>query len=252
MFKYRQITDILGRKILDGRGLPAVEVEMLGEDGEIGSASASLEVPENDIEETAEEIIWFVNTTIADRMIGENLLAQHHIDQILERMAEVKEKSLVKQYAARMVSCAAARTASVSLGIPLYQYLGGVQAQRCPKINIYFPEGKEVQAHCLALTEKWKKSYEQTRIIWKEPEGEACRTMDFAQYLTVTQCLKKIREQKEQKTGQTGLKDTEYVTDSFLVDLAVAAGVDILELKPPVRGENAVKYTRIMRILEHL
>ena len=37
MFKYRQITDVLGRRILDGRGMPAIEVEVLSEDGEVGS-----------------------------------------------------------------------------------------------------------------------------------------------------------------------------------------------------------------------
>lgn len=87
MFKYRQITDVLGRRILDGRGMPAIEVEVLSEDGEVGSVSVSLEVSEAHMEEMTEEIILLVNTTIADMLIGENLLAQNHLDQLLERMA---------------------------------------------------------------------------------------------------------------------------------------------------------------------
>ena len=46
MFKYKQITDVLGRGILDGRGLPAIEVEVLSEDGDIGRAAVSLEIPQ--------------------------------------------------------------------------------------------------------------------------------------------------------------------------------------------------------------
>ena len=104
MFKYRQITDVLGRKILDGRGMPAIEVAVLSEDGEVGSASVSLEVLEEHIEEMAEEIILLVNTTIADIMIGENLLTQNHLDQLLERMAGEKEAGSARSSAVRSAS----------------------------------------------------------------------------------------------------------------------------------------------------
>ena len=127
MFKYRQITDVLGRRILDGRGMPAIEVEVLSEDGEVGSVSVSLEVSEAHMEEMTEEIILLVNTTIADMLIGENLLAQNHLDQLLERMADGMEACRVRTGAARAVSCAVARTASGSLGIiwAVYRCRGG-------------------------------------------------------------------------------------------------------------------------------
>ncbi len=252
MFKYRQITDVLGRRILDGRGMPAIEVEVLSEDGEVGSASVSLEVLEEHIEEMAEEMILLVNTTIADMMIGENLLAQKHLDQLLERMAGGKQAHSVRSGAVRAASCAVARTASECLGIPLYQYLGGIQVQGGPAVRICLPQEKEPEPRCQKLIERWKAQYSQTSVICGTQEQNTGRIIDSGQFVTVTSCLNEIRSWKKEGKGQIGLRDTEYTTDAFLVDLAVAAGVDFVELRPPVRGENTVKYTRIMRIQEHL
>ena len=252
MFKYKQITDVLGRGILDGRGLPAIEVEVLSENGEIGRAAVSLELPEEHMEEMAESIVLFVNTTMADMMIGENLLAQNHMDQILERMTFASGEQSVRRYAARVISCAVARTAAESLGIPLYQYLGGIQVQSCPEVRICLPEGKEPELHCRSLFEKWKSGYCHTSICLEGQKHLSEKKMDASQYITVSQCLNEIRIWKKEGKERIVLKDTGFVTDAFLVDLAVAAGVDILELRPPVRGENTVKYTQIMRIQEHL
>lgn len=252
MFKYKQITDVLGRSVLDGRGLPAIEVEVLGEDGEIGRGAVSLEGSEEYLEELAESLVLFINTTVADMLIGENLLAQSHIDQILERMAGSFSETNARKSAVRAVSCAAARTASESLGIPLYQYLGGVQVQGCPILRISIPEGREPGRQCQIFMEKWKLRYEKTEIVREEERAEAEKRICSGQYTTVTQCLREIHAWKKNKTEPVVLKDTEYIADGFLVDLAVAAGVHVLELRPPVRGENTVKYTQLMRILEHL
>ena len=252
MFKYRQITDVLGRRILDGRGMPAIEVEVLSEDGEVGSVSVSLEVSEAHMEEMTEEIILLVNTTIADMMIGENLLAQNHLDQLLERMAGGTEAGRVRLGAVRAVSCAVARTASGSLGIPLYQYLGGIQVQGCPAVRICLPQEKEPEPRCQILIQKWRAQYGQTSVICGMREQDTEKIIESSQFVTVTRCLNEIRSWKKDGKGQIGLRDTDHTTDAFLVDLAVAAGVDFVELRPPVRGENTVKYTRIMRIQEHL
>ena len=67
-----------------------VEVEVLGEDGEIGRGAVSLPGPEDNLEELAESLALFINRNLvlADKqIIGENLLAQKHVDQILERSA---------------------------------------------------------------------------------------------------------------------------------------------------------------------
>ena len=115
MFKYKQITDVLGRSILDGRGLPAIEVEVLGEDGEIGRGAVSLPGPEDNLEELAESLALFINRNLADKIIGENLLAQKHVDQILERSAGGVQEMQMRKYAIRAISCAAARTATKHL-----------------------------------------------------------------------------------------------------------------------------------------
>ena len=251
MFKYKQITDVLARRILDGRGLSALEVEMLSEDGEIGRVSVSLNLPEEHMDEVAESMVLFVNSTVADMLIGENLLCQSHIDQILERLCGCQSDMSVKNHAIRAVSGAAARTAAGSLGIPLYQYLGGIQAEACPVLRICLPSDKEPEEKCRESMERWKNWYEKTEIC-REGDHIEEKRICLDQYTTVTGCLSDIRKWKKEETDTLVLKDTEYVTDAFLVDLAVAAGVDVLELRPPIRGENTVKYTQMMRILEHL
>ena len=252
MFKYKQITDVLGRSILDGRGLPAIEVEVLGEDGEIGRGAVSLPGPEDNLEELAESLALFINRNLADKIIGENLLAQKHVDQILERSAGGVQEMQMRKYAIRAISCAAARTATKHLGIPLYQYLGGVQAQSYPILRIGIPEEKTPGARCQILMDRWKKRYEKTEIGMETLETKTEKVIHPEQYITVTQCMKEIRAWKEQGEKTIVIKDGEYVLDAFLVDLAVASGADVLELRPPVRGENTVKYSRLMRILEHL
>lgn len=251
MFQYKQIADVLGRKILDGRGLPGVETEVLSEDGEIGRVAVSLKLPEEQIEEMAESIVLFINTTMADMLIGENLLAQKHMDQIFTRMAEGSEQYSTRRYALRALSCALAKTAAGNLGIPLYQYLGGIQVQSCPAVRICLPEGKEPEAHCQMLIDKWKMQYHNTSICQEGQQDLSEIRIDFECYTTVSQCLNEIHTLKKDGKGRLILKDTGYAADAFLVDLAVAAEVDILELRPPVRGENTVKYTQIMRIQEH-
>ena len=252
MFKYKQITDVLGRCILDGRGVPAIEAEVLGEDGEIGRGAVSLPDSENDLEELAESLVLFINRNLADKIIGENLLAQKYVDQILERSAGSMQEMQMRKYAIRAISCATARTATKHLGIPLYQYLGGVQAQSYPILRIGIPEEKTPGARCQILMDRWKKRYEKTEIGMETLETKTEKVIQPEQYITVTQCLKEIRTWKEQGEKTIVLKDSEYVLDAFLVDLAVASGADVLELRPPVRGENTVKYSRLMRILEHL
>ena len=252
MFKYKQITDVLGRCILDGRGVPAIEAEVLGEDGEIGRGAVSLPDSENDLEELAESLVLFINRNLADKIIGENLLAQKYVDQILERSAGSMQEMQMRKYAIRAISCATARTATKHLGIPLYQYLGGVQAQSYPILRIGIPEEKTPGARCQILMDRWKNRYEKTEIGMETLETKAEKVIQPEQYITVTQCLKEIRAWKEQGEKTIVLKDSEYVLDAFMVDLAVASGADVLELRPPVRGENTVKYSRLMRILEHL
>ena len=158
----------------------------------------------------------------------------------------------MRKYAIRAISCAAARTATKHLGIPLYQYLGGVQAQSYPILRIGIPEEKTPGAKCQILMDRWKKRYEKTEIGMETLETKTEKVIHPEQYITVTQCLKEIRAWKEQEEKTIVIKDGEYVLDAFLVDLAVASGADVLELRPPVRGENTVKYSRLMRILEHL
>ena len=252
MFKYKQIVDVLGRSILDGRGYPSVEVEVLGEDGETGTASVSMELPKEQRDEITESMVLFINTAIADMIIGENLLAQRHIDQILERAAGKNTEILVRKNAIRAVSHAVARTAADSLGIALYQYLGGIPSSIVPIIRICLTEG-ESEENYRKFAEKWKEQYTNMEFCRESSDtGQNENIMLSNQYTTVTQCLSEIRRWKKEGKKKLIIKDTEYAIDSFLVDLAVAAEAEILQLRTPKRGENTIKYSRLMGILEHL
>ena len=145
MFEYRQIIDVLGREILDSRGNPTVEVEVLAEGGAVGRAAVpsgastgKFEAIELHDRETrygglgVTQAVHHINTILADAVIGENVLQQGHIDKILLRADGTKNKSNLGANAILGVSMAVAKTAAQSLGIPMYRYLGGIRSNTMP------------------------------------------------------------------------------------------------------------------------
>lgn len=145
MFEYRQIIDVLGREILDSRGNPTVEVEVLAEGGAVGRAAVpsgastgKFEVIELRDREArygglgVTQAVHHINTILADAVIGENVLQQGHIDKILLRADGTKNKSNLGANAILGVSMAVAKTAAQSLGIPMYRYLGGIRSNTMP------------------------------------------------------------------------------------------------------------------------
>ncbi|MCI8829045.1 MAG: phosphopyruvate hydratase [Ruminiclostridium sp.] len=140
-----EIVDVLGREILDSRGNPTVEVEVYLDDGTVGRAAvpsgASTGVYEacelRDGGERyrgkgVEQAVANVNTEIAEALIGLNVLDQTYIDLLLIQLDGTPSKSRLGANAILGASLACAKAASESLSIPLYHYLGGVNAKALP------------------------------------------------------------------------------------------------------------------------
>jgi enolase len=140
------IEDIAAREILDSRGNPTVEVEVLLSDGSMGRAAvpsgASTGVHEalelRDGEEGryggkgVQQAVENVNSTIADELYGWDALDQEGIDNFMLGLDGTPNKSQLGANAILGVSLAVAKAAADAVGLPLYRYLGGVSASMLP------------------------------------------------------------------------------------------------------------------------
>ncbi len=140
------ITDVYAREVLDSRGNPTVEVEVWTELEAFGRAivpsGASTGIYEavelRDMDKSrylgkgVQKAVDNVNNIIADEIIGLEVFDQVLIDQILIELDDSSNKGKLGANAILAVSMAAARAAANELGVPLYQYLGGVNAKTLP------------------------------------------------------------------------------------------------------------------------
>ncbi|MBQ2923328.1 MAG: phosphopyruvate hydratase [Tyzzerella sp.] len=145
MYRYLPITDVYAREILDSRGNPTVEVEVLAGENIYGRASVpsgastgQFEAVElRDGEERYRGLgvtraVDNVNTKIAPELIGVNVFEQTEIDSIMLKLDGTANKSNLGANATLGVSMAVARAAANALNIPLYRYLGGASAMKMP------------------------------------------------------------------------------------------------------------------------
>ncbi|MEW6609458.1 MAG: phosphopyruvate hydratase, partial [bacterium] len=141
-----QIIDIWAREILDSRGNPTVEVEVELECGEIGRAAVpsgastgtyeALELRDGDKErylgKGVLKAVDAVNDIIAPELEGEDATCQALIDQIMIDLDGTENKEKLGANAILGTSLAVAKAAALAVELPLYQYLGGVQAKTLP------------------------------------------------------------------------------------------------------------------------
>ena len=145
MDKEMLIRDIFAREILDSRGNPTIEAEVLAGENIVGRAAVpsgastgKYEAVElRDQEERyggkgVERAVENVNSCLAKAVIGMNVFDQKEIDRALCKADGTENKSNLGANAILGVSMAAARAAAKGLNIPLYRYLGGVQAKKIP------------------------------------------------------------------------------------------------------------------------
>ena len=139
------IASVKGREILDSRGNPTVEAEVVLENGAVGRAcvpsgasTGKFEAVElRDQEERyggkgVRKAAEHVGTILAEAVLFEDARDQRQIDRLLREADGTDNKSCLGANAILGVSLAAARAAAAGLHIPLYRYLGGVQASFLP------------------------------------------------------------------------------------------------------------------------
>jgi phosphopyruvate hydratase len=140
------IMDVHAREILDSRGNPTVEVEVLLEDGVIGRASVpsgastgtfeAVELRDGDKKryngKGVLKAVDNVNEIIAPELVGLDVTQQVYIDKLLRDLDGTPNKGKLGANAILGVSLACARAAANELDIPMYRYLGGVNAKILP------------------------------------------------------------------------------------------------------------------------
>lgn len=143
---YLKIEKVLGREILDSRGNPTVEAEVTLFDGTVARGTApsgastgefeALELRDGDksryLGKGVSKAVNNINTVINDVIVGMDASDIYAIDDAMIKADGTKDKSKLGANAILAVSIATARAASVSLGIPLYRFLGGVSGNRLP------------------------------------------------------------------------------------------------------------------------
>lgn len=141
-----KIRDVIGREIIDSRGNPTVESEVILEDGTVGRGAApsgastgefeALELRDGDKTKFGgkgvSKAVLNINTVIKDTIVGMDVSDIYAIDAAMIKADGTKDKSKLGANAILAVSIAAAKAAALSLGIPLYKFLGGINGNKLP------------------------------------------------------------------------------------------------------------------------
>lgn len=140
------IIDVHARQILDSRGNPTVEVEVITEDGALGRAAVpsgastgvheAVELRDGDknvyLGKGVLKAVENVNEVICDHLIGTDVFEQNEIDRMMLELDGTENKSKLGANAILAVSMASAKAAAIEGNSPLYRYIGGVNANTLP------------------------------------------------------------------------------------------------------------------------
>lgn len=140
------IRDVYAREILDSRGNPTVEVEVTLEDGSMGRAAApsgastgafeAIELRDGDkdryLGKGVLQVVENVNAEIAPEIEGFDAFDQQGLDRIMIALDGTENKGRLGANAILGVSLATAKAVADSIGLPLYQHLGGINAKELP------------------------------------------------------------------------------------------------------------------------
>ena len=142
---YYEITDVYAREILDSRGNPTVEVEVIVDESIVGRAAVPSGASTGAFEAVelrdggeryngvgVQDAVDNVNNIIADEIIGMNALDQVAVDQAMIALDGTPNKAKLGANAILGVSMAVAKAAAEAVDMPLYQYLGGFNAKTMP------------------------------------------------------------------------------------------------------------------------
>ena len=140
------IVEVLAREILDSRGNPTVEADVLVESGTMGRAAVpsgastgsreAIELRDGDAQrffgKGVQKAVEHVNTEICEAILGLDVSEQAHIDQVLIDLDGTENKSRLGANAMLAVSLAVAKAAAEEAGLPLYRYFGGMGGMQLP------------------------------------------------------------------------------------------------------------------------
>ena len=143
---YAEIVEVRAREVLDSRGNPTVEAEVVLDDGSIGRAIVpsgastgkfeALELRDGDTSrykgKGVLKAVKNITDVIAPKIIGMNAFDQVGIDNVMIELDGTENKSRLGANAILAVSMAVARAAAEYLGVPLYRYIGGVSSRVLP------------------------------------------------------------------------------------------------------------------------
>ena len=231
--EYLEIEKVIGREIIDSRGNPTVEAEVYLADGTIGRGAApsgastgefeALELRDQDKArfggKGVSKAVENINTVINDALTGMDASDIYAVDAAMIRADGTKDKSKLGANAILAVSIACARAAAISLDIPLYRFLGGVNGNRLPVPMMNILNGGKHAANTV--------DFQEFMIMPVQAEN-------FAEGLRICaeiyHNLKKLLEEKGLSTGvgdeggfAPDLPDAESVLD-FLVEAINASG----------------------------
>jgi enolase len=140
------IVEVLAREILDSRGNPTVEADVLVESGAMGRAAVpsgastgsreAIELRDGDAQrffgKGVQKAVEHVNTEICEAILGLDVSEQAHIDQVLIDLDGTENKARLGANAILAVSVACAKAAAEESGLSLYRYFGGSAPRRMP------------------------------------------------------------------------------------------------------------------------
>ena len=146
MKDFLKIEDIKAIQILDSRGNPTIQVEVMTENGFIGIASVpsgastgsfeAVELRDGDknryLGKGVEKAVENVNKKISKKLIGMNVYEQRKLDEEMIKLDDTPNKSNLGANSILGVSLAVAKAAANSLGMELYQYIGGINGKQLP------------------------------------------------------------------------------------------------------------------------
>lgn len=235
------ITEVIGREVLDSRGNPTVEVDIILECGVMGRAAVpsgastgeheALELRDGDKKryggKGVTKAVNNVNTVIADALLGMSVIDQVGIDRTLLELDGTPTKSNLGANALLGVSLACAKAAANALEMPLYRYIGGVNAKVLPVPMMNIINGGSHSDAPIAFQE-----------FMIRPVGAKCFREALRMGAEVFHSLKKVLHDRGLSTavGDEGgfapaLNGTEDALESIIKAIEVAgykAGEDVM------------------------
>lgn len=167
MKSYIGIEDIYAREILDSRGNPTIEVEVYTDEGGIGRASVpsgastgqyeAHELRDGDSEryfgKGVQKAVKVINECFAENLTGMNVIDQAAIDRKMIKLDGTPNKSKLGANSILGVSLACAHAAANTLGLGLYQYIGGIGGRKMPKPMMNIINGGRHADNSLSIQE---------------------------------------------------------------------------------------------------